>query len=336
MADGVTVQPENVCNYCKIYSEVTNAVNSDTLNFMCCASKIQEKVSHAKDDEVAAILMDENMGIKQLIETKDDVIRSKDVIIEAKDLTIYYLRQYIGVLEEKLNVRLGLRQTFNESSSKPTNLEFNTMDMGNQMQVEDIQSGLVNTKQIEKTPSDLKHTDETKVMGKQSKQNQTTVSLPLSNNSPKASYASVIKSVSNLEKDMVIQPRKHKGNEKGSDETVRVVTNKKRINNKNKVILGTANNLSIKGAVKQGHVHAFGFDPKVNKDEIVTYLKENNIEGVSCEKMQSRRPDHYSSFKISFPMENLERIKSPNLWPVGVKVNRFFHYNINSRTKTKE
>jgi len=65
---------------------------------------------------------------------------------------------------------------------------------------------------------------------------------------------------------------------------------------------------------------------------MVTHLNKNGMDSVVCEQLNSKNPSEYASFKLSFPIEMLNTIKKPELWPKGVKINRFF---LKPRTRQK-
>lgn len=66
-----------------------------------------------------------------------------------------------------------------------------------------------------------------------------------------------------------------------------------------------------------------GFDPSVDKDSVLAYLKElNGTPSYVCEKLNSRY-DTYSSFKVGVPFELADELMHPNLWPQGCIVGKY-------------
>lgn len=119
--------------------------------------------------------------------------------------------------------------------------------------------------------------------------------------------------------------------ENGNESQFTTVINRKR---KRNIIQGTASNgSSIKGAERYAHLHIYGLDVHTSIADIEKHLEENKILNCKCEQLQSRRPTEYSSFKISCKMEELDKIKSPDLWPMGVKLNRFF-FTVQQKIRT--
>lgn len=94
-------------------------------------------------------------------------------------------------------------------------------------------------------------------------------------------------------------------------------------NKKNTAIYGTTENTSIKGVHSYIHYHVCKLEPTVRAEDIIEYLKEKNILNVKCEKITSRRPDEYSSYKVSVPYIYKENILDPQLWPANVCINPF-------------
>lgn len=70
-------------------------------------------------------------------------------------------------------------------------------------------------------------------------------------------------------------------------------------------------------------MHVCGLQPTTTEKEIDEYLRGKSINNIKCEKITAKRPDEYASFKISVPNDYLETTKQPELWPSGVRVNRF-------------
>lgn len=90
----------------------------------------------------------------------------------------------------------------------------------------------------------------------------------------------------------------------------------------------------LKGEKRYGHLRVYGLDLKTTDKDIIQYLESKQFANVNCEKLVSRRPQEYSSFKLSFPLKDLEHINNSELWPEGVKLNHFF-FKI-GRKKNKE
>lgn len=83
---------------------------------------------------------------------------------------------------------------------------------------------------------------------------------------------------------------------------------------------------TIKGAVRYEHFHVFRLDPSVDANDLEQFLISRNLNGVKCYPLNSRRPEEYSSFKVSVPSNLVEDFKKPDTWPENVCVNRFFEY----------
>lgn len=116
-------------------------------------------------------------------------------------------------------------------------------------------------------------------------------------------------------------------NENLNRESWNIVTTKsnKRIK-KREVIRGSDTSSSIKGVVSYSHLHVYNLDPKTTANELNLYLKSKNIEGIECEVLQSKYPERYSSFKVSFPSKFYDEVNRAGFWPENTCINRFlFH-----------
>ncbi|XP_044753948.1 uncharacterized protein LOC123313237 [Coccinella septempunctata] len=76
--------------------------------------------------------------------------------------------------------------------------------------------------------------------------------------------------------------------------------------------------MSIKGAIKYGYLHVCKLDPSLKPEALVEHLNTNGFNNIICEKLESKRPEEYSSFKLTVPAQNFEEIKNPALWPEAV------------------
>lgn len=87
--------------------------------------------------------------------------------------------------------------------------------------------------------------------------------------------------------------------------------------------LSEGGNCRLKPAVNYDHWHLYRLDPRTTEEDVVDYLKLEFPE-VLVDKLKSRNPDVYASFKVSVSGQNRDNIRKPTLWPRGVRINRFF------------
>ncbi|KAK9729729.1 hypothetical protein QE152_g15787 [Popillia japonica] len=109
--------------------------------------------------------------------------------------------------------------------------------------------------------------------------------------------------------------------------TVPVVRKGSPYKNCQRVIYGTAQtDCTIKAVARYAHLHvsSYRLDPSLTVEELDNYLKSRNILNAKLEKLQSKRPDEYSSFRVSVPMDVIEDVKNPATWPKDACINRFF------------
>lgn len=71
------------------------------------------------------------------------------------------------------------------------------------------------------------------------------------------------------------------------------------------------------------HFHATNFDVCVDEQELLKYLR-GFAPNVEVRKLVSRNPTRYSSFKISVPYEDVDKIVVAEIWPKEVVLNNFF------------
>jgi hypothetical protein len=81
---------------------------------------------------------------------------------------------------------------------------------------------------------------------------------------------------------------------------------------------------------KNVHLHVSRLSPDTEAEKLQAYLRPFVISISSCEKLKSKRPEVYSSFRISLPASELEKVMDPQIWPQGISINRYFFPKRNS------
>lgn len=106
-----------------------------------------------------------------------------------------------------------------------------------------------------------------------------------------------------------------------------------------KPIIGTNEMANFKAAVRRAHFHVYKVEISATAEMINDHLTLNNFEDVECEKMASKYPLSYSSFKVSINYAQKDDITNPKLWPVNVLVDPFLtrlHYNVKRKKQDLE
>ncbi|CAH1109638.1 unnamed protein product [Psylliodes chrysocephalus] len=89
--------------------------------------------------------------------------------------------------------------------------------------------------------------------------------------------------------------------------------------------MNSTSNLNLKASESQGikYLHSTNWDPQTSTEELTNYLQVI-IPSLRLEKLNSRYPQEYASFKLSVPNSELNKIMKPEIWPSGVLINEFF------------
>lgn len=108
---------------------------------------------------------------------------------------------------------------------------------------------------------------------------------------------------------------------------------KRRINKNEKTVTGTLKQENtFKGVTRFFDYHVYNCEPQLTVEELRNYIKNDIlIPEVTCEKMNSKHPERYSSFKVSVPVNYIDNFKNPNVWPEHVCVNKFKNYFLRER-----
>lgn len=91
------------------------------------------------------------------------------------------------------------------------------------------------------------------------------------------------------------------------------------------IIVGKLKNDELfKGVTKYNDYHVFNCEPRLTPEQLKSYLIDNvKIPEVECQKMESKHPDRYSSFKISVPTNYAKELTNPEIWPEYICINKF-------------
>lgn len=79
----------------------------------------------------------------------------------------------------------------------------------------------------------------------------------------------------------------------------------------------------FKGVTKYIDYHVYRLPPKFTEEDVMNYLRSKGIHDIKCQKMVSRYPDEYSSFKISVSLKLDRAFRNPQIWPEFCVINRF-------------
>lgn len=85
------------------------------------------------------------------------------------------------------------------------------------------------------------------------------------------------------------------------------------------------NNSKLRPAVSYNHWHVYRLHPDTTTKDLEDFLRSGyDFSEIRVEKLQSRNPEAYSSFKLTVQEKDSQRIRDPKLWPSGARINRFF------------
>lgn len=108
------------------------------------------------------------------------------------------------------------------------------------------------------------------------------------------------------------------------DEDWSVVESKRR---KSKMVVGTGNEniqTTVKGVPKTIDLHVYRINPGTSPEDLKTVLKPHFPEVVAT-SIDSRKPEVYSSFKVTIFQENFGKAMDATLWPKNCCVRRFLY-----------
>ncbi|KAJ8911696.1 hypothetical protein NQ315_017149 [Exocentrus adspersus] len=115
--------------------------------------------------------------------------------------------------------------------------------------------------------------------------------------------------------------RKHKPNNQDGWTNVK----HKRSNKKRNIVIGSNKNtpVTISAVPRIVWLHVCRLDPQTTEANLREALVANFPE-IICEKIESRYPDLYSSFKVSILEKHFDKSMCPDMWPEGACISKFF------------
>lgn len=88
------------------------------------------------------------------------------------------------------------------------------------------------------------------------------------------------------------------------------------------VIGSNTDKIGLKTAAKSKWVFISCCSPETTVDDIEKYFSDEAVDMSKCEKLKTRYDD-YSSFKVSVPVSQFEKVFTSGFWPPGVFVKEF-------------
>lgn len=80
---------------------------------------------------------------------------------------------------------------------------------------------------------------------------------------------------------------------------------------------------TFKGVTKYIDYHVYRLPPEFMEQDVIEYLNSKGIQDIKCQKMISRYPEEYSSFKVSVSFKQDKVFRNPLIWPEFCVINRF-------------
>jgi hypothetical protein len=98
---------------------------------------------------------------------------------------------------------------------------------------------------------------------------------------------------------------------------------------RSKPLIGSSTATSTLSSIpKNVHLHVSRLTPDTEAEILQEYLRPFVTSISSCEKLKSKRPEVYSSFRISLPASELEKVMDPQIWPQLIR--KLGHINVRS------
>ena len=115
------------------------------------------------------------------------------------------------------------------------------------------------------------------------------------------------------------------------------IQRRRQVRKKEQIIIGNKdvinNEVGLKVAPKKAFLYVSRLQPGTAEQDVTNFLKPKFPEA-ECKALESKFPQHYTSFKVTIDLMNLERAMCSAIWPCGTYVTRFFHRPAKKTTPT--
>ena len=150
--------------------------------------------------------------------------------------------------------------------------------------------------------------------------------LPCTVSDPNDGSDNVVSSAASNHASEVNAVRKqaeHPNNTYTTTTTTILTENKSKSIPKARYICGSSKTCSLKSANKFHHLHVYNFDPLVNSEDVKSYLGSLGYTSCTVVALKSKRPEAYSSFRVSDTEDIINNLKCPDVWPENVRAKRY-------------
>jgi hypothetical protein len=274
-------------------------INENQIN--CCEDgEVMDAASEVNDTEPLGSEDDINL-LRGEIRYLKSLMEHKDVIIQQKDIIIHTQQEEIELLKDNLKLKniidkMQEKVVFNDSTC--------TTNRGDKENNE-----IASTNKTNKITTQL-------ITEKISKEDNTG-----GNSQNKVQVPKELK-----DDDFILVERK-RSKKPPTIPSNPIEKNKMR----SKPLIGSSTATSTLSSIpKNVHLHVSRLSPDTEAEKLQAYLRPFVISISSCEKLKSKRPEVYSSFRISLPASELEKVMDPQIWPQGISINRYFFPKRNS------
>nr|CAI5858533.1 unnamed protein product [Callosobruchus analis] len=255
-------------------------------------------------------------SIKKLIDAKNEVLKGKDeIIIELREKA-NVLRENIKLLEEKIYFLHKSNQNLGESNIEVGNTDKRSYSTSvktkTQNQATSVTPVTLASKRDSHSVSNLKITN--------MDVNNSKTEAPIIPITPgqvntailQATMTTAMKEIQNLGQDLPDKSVAH-------SEWQQVRRRSRRF-----LVGGNEDCSQIQAVPKYVALHVTRLAPGTKPEHLKAFL-EPNFQDVQCEEHPSKRPDYYSSMKVTIKQEDFKCAWKREVWPAGAIVSKFFN-----------
>lgn len=146
--------------------------------------------------------------------------------------------------------------------------------------------------------------------------------------SAKETYAQAVGTKTTVEKSNAslceVKERKSVSSNQKHGQEWSVVSHKRTTRKRKALVIGSfSGDSTVEGIDKFKALHVSNLKPETSVENLQNFLKKN-FTNIQCEKLISKYPESYSSFKVLVPESEYEKALVGSIWPNKASVRRFF------------
>lgn len=312
------------CKYCikSVVSTTAKCVNCESVFHTSCALRVAGLVAVGKNNLVKCCrneveVMKSDSKMQELVEAKNEVLRSKEMVISELKSKEALLYKNINLLEEKIESFNKEKRLLSKTGNSGKTDETAVLTYAGKAQAQQQnQANQASNLKLLSTNTNLPNYDKT-LKHKNKADHHTQGQVQSSVISARDVNAAVMQARQrNLMEEIQHLEVKDKENE--------WLPVGPRNNRRRRFVIGRGvDSTNIKTIPKYRSLHVTRLAPNTKPEDLKNNLVDKFPE-VTCEEIASKHPEIYASMKVTINQDNFKKAWNREVWPNGAVISQFF------------